>query len=56
MKLEFGKRGINFECQKKIKVCYRDGIAGYYFADLLLGGLLLRLGLRKNFVELMKLN
>ncbi len=35
MKIEFEKRGVKFECQKKIKVCYKDGIAGDYFADFL---------------------
>ena len=33
MKIEFEMRGVSFECQKKIEVCYKDGIAGDYFAD-----------------------
>jgi len=38
MKLEFERRGISFECQKKIEVCYKGGIAGDYFADFVVEG------------------
>jgi GxxExxY protein len=33
MKIEFEKRGVYFECQKKIEVCYKGRVAGDYFAD-----------------------
>ena len=28
IRIEFEKRGISFECQKKIEVCYKGGVAG----------------------------